>query len=89
MNINVPVDGRMQFEPATVKVTNAVAGRWLTAGVETVTPGGKYILKNSWPPAPRASGGGGFSSAVAATQAAPDAGPRSGAAARAVWPNLK
>ena len=86
--MTVPTDGRPQFDPSTVMISNALAGRWLTAGVETVTPGGKYILRNSWPPAPRASGGG-FSSAVAAAQAAPDGGPRSGAAARAVWPNLK
>ena len=87
MNISVPQDGRPQFDPTTVMVTNALMGRWpLTAGVETVTPGGKYILKNSWPKPPATNSN--FSSSTAASTSAPEAAPKSSAAARAIWPNL-
>jgi hypothetical protein len=85
----VPVDGRAQFDPSTIMVVNAQLGRWpLTAGVETVTPGGSYILRNSWPPAPttnRWSGGGMSSRAVE-----PET-PKTGStrAASALWPHLK
>ena len=84
----VPIDGRPQFDPATVMLANYSLGRWpLTAGVETVTPGGSYILKNSWPPAPRASVGG---NSPARPVEMPDAAPKlSSEAARALWPNLK
>jgi hypothetical protein len=87
-NVSVPIDGRPQFDPSTVMISNALAGRWLTAGVETVTPGGKYILRNSWPPAPRASGGG---NSPARPVEVPDAAaPKlSSEASRALWPNLK
>ena len=84
----VPIDGRPQFDPATVMLANYSLGRWpLTAGVETVTPGGSYILKNSWPPAPRASVGG---NSPARPVEVPDAAPKlSSEASRALWPNLK
>jgi hypothetical protein len=69
-----------------VMIANASLGRWpLTAGVETIVPGGKYILTNSWPPAPR-SPPTSFSGAVAASQ--PEV-PRSSAAARSLWPALR
>jgi hypothetical protein len=81
----VPVDGRPQFDPATVMLANYSLGRWpLTAGVETVTSGGKYILKNSWPTPPTTNSN--FSSSVAASQVLPDTKPRT--AASALWPNL-
>jgi hypothetical protein len=80
----VPVDGRPQFVPATVMVANHSLGRWpLTAGVETVTPGGSYILKNSWPTPPTTNSN--FSSSVAAST--PEAKPRP-SGARALWPHL-
>ena len=87
-NISVPVDGRAQFDPAAVMMANASMGRWpLTTGVDTVTPGGSYILKNSWPPAPRASVGG---NSPARPVEMPDAAPKlSSEASRALWPNLK
>ena len=87
MNISVPQDGRAQYDPATVWTVNAMAGRWITAGVETMTPGGKYILANSCPKPPPTNSN--FSSAVAASQPAPATAPRSSAAARAIWPNLR
>jgi hypothetical protein len=81
-----PVDGRPQFDPATVMIANAQLGRWpLTAGVETVTPGGSYILKNSWPTPPTTNSN--FSSSVAASPAPADTKPRT--AASALWPNLR
>jgi len=83
----VPTDGRVQWDPATIMMANASLGRWpLTAGVETVTPDGKYILANSWPPAPR-SPTTSFSGAVAVPQ--PEAAPKSSVAARSIWPNLR
>ena len=88
MSISVPQDGRPQFDPTTVMITNAVMGRSpLTAGVEAVVPGGKYILQDTWPKPPTTNRS--FSSSVAASQTAPAvATPRSSAAARAIWPNL-
>jgi len=84
MNISVPLDGRPQWPASTILTVNAMMGRWpLTSGVETVTPDGRYILKNSWPTPPAANSS--FSSSVATS--APEAKPRS--AASALWPNLK
>jgi hypothetical protein len=83
MDISVPRDGRPQFNPTTVMVTNALMGRWLTAGVETVVPGGRYILSGSWPTPPTTNSN--FSSSVAAST--PEAKPRRSAAS-ALWPNL-
>jgi hypothetical protein len=82
----VPTDGRPQFDPSTVWVANAMAGRWITDGVETMTPGGKYILQNSWPK-PRPSTGG-FSGVAASLTAPESVGPKSSAGARAIWPTL-
>jgi hypothetical protein len=87
MSISVPVDGRPQFDPTTVMITNAMMGRWpLTAGVEAVVPGGKYILQDTWPKQPATNSN--FNSAVAASTSAPVAAPKSSAAARSLWPNL-
>jgi hypothetical protein len=89
-NMSVPVDGRPQFDPSTVMIANAMMGRWpLTSGVEAVVPGGAYILKGTYPPSRPSgpSGGGGFSG-LAASQATPEA-PKSSAAARSLWPNLR
>ena len=84
MNISVPLDGRPQWPASTILTINAMMGRWpLTSGVETVTPDGRYILKNSWPTPPAANSS--FSSSVATSS--PEAKPRS--AASALWPNLK
>ena len=52
---NVPIDGRPQFSPSVVATVNALMGRMPLADVETVTPGGSYILKNTWP-TPKANG---------------------------------
>jgi hypothetical protein len=85
----VPVDGRPQFDPVTIWLTNAAAGRWLTTGVEKMTVGGKYILQNTWPtPKPSAPSSGGFSG-LAATAEAPAEVPKSSPQARAVWPQLR
>jgi hypothetical protein len=82
-SVTAPIDGRPQFDMATVWAANAMAGRWITDGVETVTPGGQYILKNSWPkPKPTP----GFSGAIAASAAATETKPMT--PARALWPNL-
>ena len=84
-----PRDGRAQYSLADVVMANASLSRWPFAGVETVTPGGSYILKNSWPPAPRASVGG---NSPAMPVEVPDAAPKlraSSEASRALWPNLK
>jgi hypothetical protein len=84
-NLTIPVDGRPQFDPGTVMLANYSLGRWpLTAGVETVTPGGSYILKNSWPTPPITNSN--FSSSVAASVAPAGTKPRT--AAQALWPNL-
>ena len=85
MNISVPQDGRPQFDPTTVMITNAMMGRWpLTAGVEAVVPGGKYILQDTWPKPPTTNRS--FSSSVAASTSAPAPKPRS--PGHALWPNL-
>jgi hypothetical protein len=86
MNISVPVDGRFQFNFATAAVANASLGRMPWDGIERVGPD-RYVVRGSWPtPKPTPA----FSSAVAASQTAPDvAAPRSSAAARAIWPNLR
>jgi hypothetical protein len=87
MNISVPRDDRKQWPAATIWAANAMMGRWLTDGVETVAPGGAYILKNSWPTLPATNSN--FSSSVAASQAVPDVPPKSSStAARALWPAL-
>ena len=84
-NLTIPVDGRPQFEPSTVMISNAMMGRWpLTAGVEAVVPGGKYILQDTWPK-PHTTNRS-FSSAVAASTSTPETKPRS--PGQALWPNL-
>jgi hypothetical protein len=89
-SVTAPVDGRPQFDPATVWAANAMSGRWITDGVETMTPGGKYILANSWPK-PKANG---FSSSVtprppmSGLASSPTPEPRPMTPARAIWPNL-
>jgi hypothetical protein len=88
----VPFDGRPQFDPSVVWTVNALAGRWpLTAGVETVTPDGKYILANSWPkPRPSMTTGASSSqSDFSPLTAAAAPSPASSAQARAIWPQLK
>ena len=82
----VPVDGRPQFDPTTVWTFNAMLGRPITTGVETMTPGGKYILQNSWPKPKtindtRSAGFSGLASA-------PTPEPRPMTPGRALWPNL-
>jgi hypothetical protein len=87
MNISVPVDGRPQYSFATVAVANASLGRMPWAGVEQVGPD-RYVVAGSWP-TPKPTPTNSFSSAVAATQAVPEAAPKSSVAARAIWPNLR
>jgi hypothetical protein len=79
---SVPIDGRPQFPMLPVVLANHDLGRPLFAGVETVTPGGHYILANSWP-APRTTS----PSPAMPAQQAPDSRPKTAAAA--LWPNLK
>jgi hypothetical protein len=81
--MTVPTDGRPQFSFLDLALSNYVFGRPSLADVRQIGPD-RFILPNAWP-APRASGGG-FSSAVASTQAAPETKPRT--AASALWPNL-
>jgi len=84
-NISVPVDGRVQFSFATAAMANHSLGRMPWDGIEQVGPD-RYVLANSWPMS-RPSGGGGFSSSVAASVAPADTTkPRT--AASAPWPNL-
>ena len=84
MSISVPRDGRFQFNFATAAVANASLGRMPWDGIEQVGPDA-YVVRGSWPtPKPTPT----FSSAVAASTSAPDAAPKSSAAARAIWPNL-
>ena len=88
MNISVPRDGRPQWDPATIMMANASLGRWpLTAGVETVTPGGSYILANSWPAPARTSFSG--PTAVSTIVDTPPDAVASKTAARPLWPNLR
>jgi hypothetical protein len=87
-NVKVPIDGRTQFDPSAVMMVNALMGRWpLTAGVETATVGGKWILQNSWPKAPMSSPPS--SSGLSSVSPEPDAGPTSTVQAKSIWPNLK
>ena len=87
-NISVPVDGRVQFSFADAAVANASLGRMPWHGIEQVGPD-RYVVRGSWP-TPKPTPTNSFSSAVAASQTAPDvAAPRSSAAARAIWPNLR
>jgi hypothetical protein len=83
--ITVPQDGRPQFSFLDLALSNYTRGRPSLDEVQQIGPD-RYILPNAWP-APKPSVGG-FSSAVAASQAVPDAGPKSSMAARAIWPNL-
>ena len=84
MSISVPIDGRFQFNFATAAVANASLGRMPWDGIEQVGPDA-YVVRGSWPTPPVTKSN--FSSSVAASQAAPEAKPRS--AASALWPNLK
>ena len=84
MSISVPIDGRFQFNFATAAVANASLGRMPWDGIEQVGPDA-YVVRGSWPTPPVTNSS--FSSSVAASQAAPEAKPRS--AASALWPNLK
>ena len=81
--ITVPQDGRPQFSFLDLALSNYTRGRPSLDEVQQIGPD-RYILPNAWP-APKPSVGG-FSSAVTASQAAPDTKPRS--AAQALWPNL-
>jgi hypothetical protein len=83
--MQVPVDGRRQWDPTTIMVANAMMGRMPQAGVEKVTLDGRYILKNSWP-TPRPSGPS-YSSSTTSSAPVPEA-PRSSARARSLWPHL-
>ena len=71
-------------------VANVQMGRWPMAGLEPTLGPNTYIISGTWPrPRPSApSGGGGFSSLMAASKAQPEA-PKSSAGALALWPNLK
>jgi hypothetical protein len=80
----VPVDGRAQYDLATLLMAGHALGRLPFADVETVTPGGSYILKNSWPASSRVKFDG------PPTAPAPNAAPKTSTrAARAIWPDLK
>jgi hypothetical protein len=81
--ITAPTDGRPQFSFLDLALSNYAFGRPSLDEVQQIGPD-RYILPNSWP-TPRASGGG-FSSSVAASQAAPDTKPRT--PGQALWPNL-
>jgi hypothetical protein len=86
--MQVPVDGRPQLDLATLVIANHSVGRMPFDGVETTTPDGRYILKNSWPP-PKPSdpwSGGGFSGLTAA-KAPVEAS--SSPQARSLWPQLR
>jgi hypothetical protein len=84
-NISVPVDGRFQFSFADAAVANASLGRMPWDGIEQVGPDA-YVVRGSWPtPKPTPT----FSSSTAASTSVPEAAPKSSAAARAIWPNLR
>jgi hypothetical protein len=83
---SVPVDGRRQYSMADVVVANVSLGRMPFAGVEEVFPG-RYVVAGSWPK-PTSPGGSGFSG-LAAAEAEPAEAPRSSAAARSLWPQLR
>ena len=84
MNISVPQDGRPQFSFVGLALSNYLYGRPSLDEVQQIGPD-RYILPNAWPKPPTTNSN--FSSAVAASQVAPEAKPRS--AASALWPNLK
>ena len=84
--MTVPTDGRPQFSFLEHAVSNNAFGRPSLDEVQQIAPD-RYILPNSWRRPRPSGGGGGFSSAVAASQPVPDAAPKS--AAHALWPNLR
>jgi hypothetical protein len=79
--VSVPVDGRPQYSLAEVVIGNADLGRAPMAGVEQVTPSGRYILAGSWP-TPKANWMDGPSGPVAVPEV------KAKSPASAIWPNL-
>jgi hypothetical protein len=83
--MQVPIDGRRQYSMVDMAIAHGVGGVPLER-FEQISPTA-WVVRGSWPkPAPTQTS---FSGAVAASQAVPDAGPRSSAGALALWPNLK
>jgi hypothetical protein len=81
----VPIDGRQQFDGTVAAMVNAQRGR-LPYDNFTHIGGGRYIA-NDPPPVPFSAG---ISPAVLSSAVeAPDQGPASRPAARALWPDLK
>jgi hypothetical protein len=86
-NMSVPVDGRRQYDFTTVVMANAGMGRPPLAGVREIFPG--RFVTEPWPkPRPTSPSSGGFSG-LAAAEAPAEAGPKSSAAARSIWPALR
>jgi hypothetical protein len=86
--VTAPTDGRPQFSMADLAVASYLLGHQSLPDVQQILPGtDRYVLPNSWP-TPKPTPTNSFSSAVAASQAAPEA-PKSSAAARALWPALR
>jgi hypothetical protein len=82
--ITAPTDPRPQFTTVGLALAHAFGGGPSLDQFQQIGPD-RYILPNAWP-TPKASGEG-FSSAVAASQAAPEVKPRT--AASALWPHLR
>jgi hypothetical protein len=89
----VPYDPRPQYEGSVVSAVNTMAGRLPYDGFEHIG-GGRYVLAG--PPAPfrttspapsRTSQS--WRPSLATPTEAPDQGPRSSAAASALWPRLR
>jgi hypothetical protein len=88
-NLVAPIDGRMQVPASTAMIANVSMGRWPTAGLEPTLDPNTYIVSGTWPrPKPSPTTNSGFSG-LAASQAAPAEAPRSSAAAKALWPQLR
>jgi hypothetical protein len=83
--ITAPTDGRPQFSFLDLAISNHLFGGPSLDQVQQIA-GDRYILPNAWPQPQAASGGGGFSSAVAASPAQETTKPRS--AGQALWPHL-
>jgi hypothetical protein len=84
----VPRDPRPQFSELAVMLANNKLGRQPLAGVEKVGPD-RYVVANWWPSTTNRRASGGSSPAGSVEVQPVREEPKSGAAARALWPDLK
>ena len=85
-DLTVPQDPRPQFSELAVMLANNELGRMPLAGVEKVGPD-RYVVAGWWPSTTNRAAS--FSRSPAEPVEVPEEAPKSGAAALALWPNLK